>query len=102
MMYTDGSYKKVAHRAGAGVCSGKDGAAVRIKIRLSKPGPINSIDSAELAALLCALRRWQDSTDMTIVTDSQSSMQGINAQYRNPENHKCAQGHLAGYCGHYT
>ena len=88
MIYTNGSYKKDNHRAGAGVYSSKDEADVRIKIRPSKPGPINTINRAELAALLYALRRWQDSTDMTIVTDSQSSMQGINAQLRDPNDHK--------------
>ena len=89
MIYTDGSYKKDTHRAGAGVYSCRDETDVRITIRPSKPGPINTINRAELAALLYALRRWQDSTDMTIVTDSQSSMQAINAQLRDPNDHKC-------------
>ena len=88
MVYTDGNYKTDTHKAGARVFSNRDGAAVHVTIRPSKPGPINTINRAELTAMLYALRRWQDNTDMTIVTDSQSSMQSINAQLRDPNNHK--------------
>ena len=88
MIYTDGSYKKDTHRAGAGVYSCRGETDVRITIRPSKPGPINTINRAELTALLYALRHWQDNIDVTIVTDSQSSMQGKNAQLRDPDDHK--------------
>ena len=71
MIYTDGSYKKDTHRAGAGVYTRRDETDVCIKTRPSKPDPINTTYRAELAALLYALRHWQDSTDMTIVSDSQ-------------------------------
>ena len=46
MIYTDGSYKKNTHRAGAGVYSRRDETGVRITIRPSKPGPINTTNRA--------------------------------------------------------
>ena len=38
--------------------------------------------------MLYALRHWQGNTDLTIATDSQSPMQAINAQLRDPNDHK--------------
>ena len=88
MIYTDGSYKIDTHRARAGVYSCRDEADVHVTIRSSKPGPINTINRAELAALLYCLTHWQDNTEVTIVTDSQSSMQSRNAHLTDPDDHK--------------
>ena len=87
IIYTDGNYKKDTHRAGAGVYSQKDG-VVEITIRPSRPEPINTINRADFAALLHALRRWQDCDELKVVIDSQISMQSINAEIRDPNDHK--------------
>ena len=85
MVYTDGNYKKDTNLAGAGVYTMKDGDEVRIKIRPSKPGPVHTINRAELIAIYMALDQWREDSNLVIATDSANAMKGINRQLRNPQ-----------------
>ena len=89
MIYTDGSYETDTYRAGAGVYTLRDGIWDATTICPSKPGPVNTNNRAELIALLLyALQKWQDCGNIEIATDSQSSMQSINKQLRDPGDHE--------------
>ena len=54
MIYTDGSYETDTHRAGAGVFTLKDGGWDGTTVCPSKPGPVNTINRAELMVELVA------------------------------------------------
>ena len=88
MVYTDGSLRKESNSTGAGVYGILIGEQIRLKIRLSKPGPVHTINKAELIAIHTALCHWKESSDLTIAIDSANEMQSINKQLHNPNAHK--------------
>ena len=88
MVYTDGSLKKESNSTGAGVYGILNGKEICLKIHPSKPGPVHTINRAELNAIHTALCHWKDSSDLIIATDSANEMQSINKQLHNPNAHK--------------
>lgn len=64
MIYTDGSYETDTHRAG--VYTLWDGDWDGTTICPSKPEPVNTINRAELIALLYALRKWKGVTTLKL------------------------------------
>ena len=60
MIYTDGTYETGTQRAGAGVYTLREADWYATSICPSKPRPVNTINEAELIALLYALRKWKD------------------------------------------
>ena len=88
MVYTDGSHQKETNLTGSGVYGWKDGSEVHKKIKPSKPGPVHTINRAELIAILFALEHWCEQEDLVIATDSACAMQTIKEHLQNPEAHR--------------
>ncbi len=85
MIHTDSSYKKDTNLTGAGVYGYKEGQEIRISIRPSKPGPVHTINLAELMVIFEAL---QTCDNLTMATESANSLKSINKQLKNPKKHK--------------
>ena len=98
MVYTDGSKRAPkaesqtqCHTTGTGIF--REGTLGRIevaeKIRPSRPGPLHTINRAELVAIWYSIMRWRDEEELIIATDSALSMQMINAALNRPETQEC-------------
>ena len=86
-VYTDGSFKKDTNLTSSGIYGFKDGIEVSIKVRPSKPGPVHTINRAEMLAIHEALRHWEQCDNVSIATDTANAMKSINKQPRNPHKH---------------
>ena len=77
IIYTDGSKKevpKVGLATGAGVYTRSEIAPLHLKVHHYKSGMLNTINRAELAAILVALRTCRKDANECIATDSKCSM----------------------------
>ena len=54
----------------------------------SKPGPVHTINRAELIAILLALDQWRQQEDLVIATDSACAMQAIREHLQDAEAHR--------------
>ena len=85
--YTDGS-KREMNQFGtvtrSGVYRQAPTAALKLKVHPVGQGMMNTINCAELAAILVALRECRQYEDECIATDSRCSMQKINKHLRGP------------------
>ena len=79
---------KETNLTGSGVYGWKGGSEVHKKIKPSKPGPVHTINRAELIAILFALDHWCEQEDLVIATDSACAMQAIKEHLQNPEAHR--------------
>ena len=87
IIYTDGS-KREMHTfgtvTGSGVYRQAPTAALQLKVHPIGQGMLNTINRAELVAILVALRECRPYKDECIATDSRCSMQKINKHLRAP------------------
>ncbi len=87
IIYTDGSRKEVPHIGivtGSGVYREHKHAHLSLKVHPSGQGMLNTINRAELVALLIALRHCRPGVTESIATDSKCSMQKIGMHLRSP------------------
>ena len=87
IIYTDGS-KREMHTfgtvTGSGVYRQAPAAALQLKVHPIGQGMLNTINRAELVAILVALQECRPYEDECIATDSRCSMQKINKHLRAP------------------
>ncbi len=87
IIYTDGSRKEIPHIGpvtGSGVYREHKHAHLSLKVHPYEQGMLNTINRAELVALLIALRHCRPGVTESIATDSKCSMQKIGVHLRSP------------------
>ena len=87
IIYTDGSKREMNQFGiftGSGVYRQVPNAALKLKVHQVGQGMLNTINRAELTAILVALRECRPYEDECIATDSRCSMQKINKHLRAP------------------
>jgi len=86
-IYTDGSRKKIPHIGlvtGSGVFWEHKHAHLSLRVHPYEQGMLNTINRAELVALLIALTHCRPGVTESIATDSKCSMQKIGMHLRSP------------------
>ncbi len=87
IIYTDGSRKEIPRIGlvtGSGVYREHEHAHLSLKVHPYEQGMLNTINRAELVALLIALRHCRPGVRESIATDSKCSMQKIGMHLRSP------------------
>ena len=87
IIYTDGSRKEVTDLGlvtGSGIYRRSDTAPLSLRVKPYGTGMLNTINRAELVAILVALRTCRPDQDECIATDSKCSMQKTARHLREP------------------